>query len=185
MLISEDYRQQSKALHAARLDYGANGHILAPDVVRIAKIVQARSILDYGAGKQTLREELGHLGFTGDVHAYDPAVSGIDDRPEPADLVACIDVLEHVEPECLEAVLWDLHELARRALYVSIHLGPAHKTLPDGRNAHLTQRPAEWWLERLFHRFTFETAGADRQHLGAHLTPRPDRIVALPTGWPG
>ena len=34
---------------------------------------------------------------------------------------------------------------------------PAFKTLPDGRNAHLTVRPIKWWMERLFDRFDVQT----------------------------
>jgi hypothetical protein len=31
------------------------------------------------------------------------------------------------------------------------------KTLPDGRNAHLTQQPLEWWLPKLMSRWDTQT----------------------------
>jgi hypothetical protein len=47
-----------------------------------------------------------------------------------------------------------LSELTRKVLFLSVHTGSAAKTLSDGRNAHLIQRPPEWWLsEHLLSRF--------------------------------
>ena len=71
----------------------------------------------------------------------------------PSDLVACIDVLEHIEPDCLDAVLDDLARVTARVGVFTIATGPAAKTLPDGRNAHLIQEAPEWWMPKLFRRF--------------------------------
>ena len=38
------------------------------------------------------------------------------------------------------------------------------KVLPDGRNAHLTQEPIEWWLPKLTDRFDIQTL----QKVGDH-----------------
>jgi hypothetical protein len=83
---------------------------------------------------------------------YDPAFPAYGE-PQPADLVCCIDVLEHIEPDYLEAVLDDLRAITVRFGFFSFATGPALKTLPDGRNAHLIQQPASWWLPRLCGRF--------------------------------
>ena len=32
-------------------------------------------------------------------------------------------------------------------------MGPAGKTLSDGRNAHLIQKPSSWWLEKIVRYF--------------------------------
>ena len=69
-------------------------------------------------------------------------------------MVVCIDVLEHIEPECLDDVLDDLQRLVIKYGFFTIHTGPAQKVLPDGRNAHLTQEPLSWWNEKLESRFT-------------------------------
>jgi hypothetical protein len=82
------------------------------------------------------------------------------DPPVPAELVCCIDVLEHIEPECLEDVLDHLEELTQRVAFISINTAAAGKTLPDGRNAHLIQRPMEWWFPKIVERFKLQTLQA-------------------------
>ena len=69
--------------------------------------------------------------------------------PMPADLVCCIDVLEHIEPDLLENVLHELFLITTGIGFFSIHMGPAIKFLSDGRNAHLIQQPSSWWLPRI------------------------------------
>ena len=61
----------------------------------------------------------------------------------------CTDVLEHVEPEYLSAVLADLKRCVLKVGYFVIATGPSEKFYADGRNAHLTQQPAPWWIARL------------------------------------
>jgi FkbM family methyltransferase len=65
----------------------------------------------------------------------------------------CTDVLEHVEPECVEAVLDDLCRVTMKAALVTVATRPAVKVLADGRNAHLSIHPLAWWKERLLERF--------------------------------
>lgn len=77
-------------------------------------------------------------------------------QPAPAQFVACIDVLEHIEPELLENVLDDLQRVTANTGVFSVHTGPARKLLPDGRNAHLIQQPASWWLPKFMARFDLE-----------------------------
>ena len=73
--------------------------------------------------------------------------------PKEAELVCCIDVLEHVEPLYIDAVLIDLKKITIEHGFFTIHTGPARKTLPDGRNAHLIQKPTSWWLPKLCDHF--------------------------------
>jgi hypothetical protein len=83
------------------------------------------------------------------VRNYDPGIPADSALPAPADLVVCTDVLEHIEPEHLDAVLAHIFRLAQRAVFLQIALFPAKKTLPDGRNAHLIVQPANWWLDKI------------------------------------
>jgi uncharacterized membrane protein YkvA (DUF1232 family) len=62
-------------------------------------------------------------------------------------------VLEHIEPQMLDACLDDLASIARKLVLVTVHTGPAKKLLSDGRNAHLIQEPPSWWLPQLARRF--------------------------------
>lgn len=153
-LISDSYRIQQARLHAAHEDYGVASVLLAPLVADVAKRIGARELLDYGAGKQRLAEALhDRLGPSVPIHAYDPAIPAISAVPAPADLVVCLDVLEHIEPEKLDAVVADLHGLTKRLLLASIASTPSRRILEDGRNAHLIQQPMEWWLPNLWQKF--------------------------------
>ena len=87
------------------------------------------------------------------IDRYDPAIPKWSEVPDPHEMVACIDVLEHIEPEFLDDVLDDLKRLTIRLGFFSIHTGPAVKTLSDGRNAHLIQEPPKWWLPKIMDRF--------------------------------
>lgn len=83
------------------------------------------------------------------VRNYDPGIPADAGMPEPADLVVCTDVLEHIEPDHLDEVLAHIFGLARRKVILSWALTKAKRVLPDGRNAHLIIEPAKWWVRRI------------------------------------
>jgi hypothetical protein len=63
--------------------------------------------------------------------------------------------------------------------FITIHTGPAMKTLPDGRNAHLTQQPMEWWLPKLWSRWDIQTVQVAHENgFYAILYSKP-RLVGL------
>ncbi len=147
MKISSDYLEQNRKLHAEG-GYGISGTRWAKTVVNLAAVAGSRDVLDYGCGQRTLERDLGWP-----IRNYDPCIVGLDAPPEPADIVVCTDVLEHIEPECLDEVLDDLARVTRRIGFFVIATRPAEKLLPDGRNAHLIQEPVAWWLPKLTQRF--------------------------------
>lgn len=147
MLITDDYRALNKELHKTG-DYGVLGGRLAPSVLGLCEQMGTRDILDYGCGQRLLEKALGF-----DIKNYDPAIEGLEAPPEPADLVVCGDVLEHIEPEMLDAVLDDLRRVTRRTGLFVINTGPAKKILADGRNAHLIQASWRWWSPKIVERF--------------------------------
>ena len=152
-LISEDYRRMQQKLHE-NPDYGVASIGYAPIVARILDEVGATELLDYGAGKGRLGIALReHMEELPQIHCYDPAIPHWSAPPAPCGFVACIDVLEHIEPDLLENVLEDLRRVTAGIGVFTVHTGPAAKVLPDGRNAHLIQQPASWWLPRLMERF--------------------------------
>lgn len=114
---------------------------IVADIIREGKI---KTVCDYGAGKQNL--------LKGEYSAYDPVFPDYGE-PKIADLVCCIDVPEHIEPEMLDNVIRELAGITKGLGFFSIHLGPAGKTLADGRNAHLIQKPSSWWLKKLIEYF--------------------------------
>jgi hypothetical protein len=146
MLITPEYIAQNAQLHRENLQFGDHGHQWAQEIRRLVALHNFTSVLDYGAGKRRLEKALAPDIA---VRSYDPAVLEISSRPDPADLVVCTDVMEHIEPDCLSDVLADIALLSRRMAFLEIATFPAQKHLPDGRNAHLIVQPAPWWLDRL------------------------------------
>ncbi len=148
--ITPAYLAEQKRLHADPRGYGGRGDKWAPQVCTIVDTIKAASLLDYGCGQGSLGRTLGILRPRLRIAEYDPAIPGKDAVPMFADLVVCTDVLEHVEEDCLDAVLADLGRLARRQLFIVVSTVPTEKTLSDGRQAHITLHPREWWIDRLF-----------------------------------
>lgn len=149
--ITEEYRKLQQELHQ-NPNYGVASLEFAPLVAELIQQAQIQSISDYGAGKQNLLKALRQLGLNPVYHPYDPAFPeyGV---PTEADLVCCIDVLEHIEPDLIDNVLAELASIMVKLGFFSIHMGPAAKVLSDGRNAHLIQKPTSWWLPRLCQHF--------------------------------
>lgn len=153
MLISPEYRAQQIEMHE-NPNYGVASVEYAPQVAAMIRNLGVTELLDYGSGKGRLGQALAEHdlpAFT--LHQYDPGVEGLAEPPEPAEMVACIDVLEHIEPECLDAVLDDLRRVTEQCGFFTVHTGPAKKVLPDGRNAHLIQEDLTFWLPKLWCRF--------------------------------
>lgn len=153
-VISEDYRRQQQELHR-NPNYGVASLMYAGHVAQVMEVTDAKSVSDYGAGKQNLRKGLATRGLTFDYLPYDPAFPEYG-APQPADLVCCIDVLEHIEPPFLDNVLEELARITVKRGFFTVHTGPAVKVLSDGRNAHLTQQPRTWWESKLLHHFEIE-----------------------------
>lgn len=176
-MISEAYRQLNADLHGSDASYGTSGQSYAQWVGEVAQYLKTTSILDYGCGKRTLEQALGFA-----IANYDPAVPGSDARPTPADLVVCTDVLEHVEPDELNAVLADLAGLTKRVVFLAVATGPAQKTLADGRNAHLIQQPWEWWQEKIeakFRLLRLWDTGRGFLFIGQSLRDTDPRVINL------
>lgn len=153
MLITEAYREMQRKLHE-NPHYGMASVSYAPLVANVVSELGVTELLDYGAGKgrlgQTLRE---HIKTPLEVYHYDPAVPMWSKPPEPCSFVACIDVLEHIEPNLLDNVLDDLKRVTLKHGMFTVHTQAAMKVLPDGRNAHLIQQPPQWWLPKIIERF--------------------------------
>jgi len=151
MKITAEYLAQQQKLHE-NPEYGIASLAFAPIVAQLIKDNGWASVSDYGAGKCRLRDALKVHGVEADYRPYDPVFPEYGE-PQSADLVCCIDVLEHIEPECVNDVLDDLHRIMPKFGFFSIHTRKADKVLSDGRNAHLIQQPPSWWLPRLCKRF--------------------------------
>lgn len=164
-MFSPEYKALQEKFHIDRPDYGISGRRYADQVFNVAKQLQTRDVLDYGCGKCTLANAMPFR-----IQSYDPFIPEYAARPNPADLVVCTDVMEHVESEHVTAVLNDIRSLARKAAFFQIATRDASKTLPDGRNAHLVVKPAAWWLDELnahFEPLSFQSIPGGFFYLGA------------------
>ena len=164
-LISAEYQAQQQHLHATT-EYGTMAQHYGPLVSQIIENLEITHLLDYGCGRKMGLTKTLSVKHKLTYQGYDPG-AGLEElatAPIPAQMVCCIDVLEHIEPPFLENVLNHLAELTEVVAFITIHTGPAMKTLPDGRNAHLTQEPIEWWLPKLTDRFDIQTL----QKVGEH-----------------
>lgn len=169
-LITEEYRRMQQALHE-NAGYGVASVHYAPLVAEFIRKHEIREMLDYGAGKGRLGEELEWLvPWPVQVQRYDPGVERWSATPSPSPFVACIDVLEHIEPTLLDNVLDDLKRVTSQYGLFTVHTGAAVRVLPDGRNAHLIQEPPRWWLPRLLERF--ELVSFNNMQFGFWVTVR-------------
>ncbi len=162
MLITPEYRKQQETLHE-NPNYGVASVEYAPIVSEIVNRLGVTHLLDYGAGKMRLFQNL-KADHKLKLQAYDPGIEKLSADPVPAEMVACIDVLEHIEPDLLDNVLDDLVRVTEVVGFFTIHTGPAVKVLSDGRNAHLTQQPLEWWLPKLWERFDIHSVQVTGEH---------------------
>ncbi|RJO72846.1 MAG: methyltransferase domain-containing protein [Myxococcales bacterium] len=112
---------------------------------------RSKTLLDYGSGdgqQYSLAKLDKRWGV--EVTCYDPAVKKFETKPfRKFDFVLCCDVLEHIPEEGIGPVLGDVFWHAGKYVFLTISTREARKTLPDGRNCHLTVKPIEWWLQQI------------------------------------
>ncbi len=148
-LISAEYLALNQELHQQPRKFGQSGRKHAGEVIAVAAALKINDLLDYGCGCGTLAEAMRKQDWLGSIREYDPAVPGREKLPKSAMLVVCTDVLEHIEPDRLEAVLKHLFELTRHTAYFAISVVESNKSLRDGRNAHLIVERPDWWISRV------------------------------------
>lgn len=152
-LITKDYVEEQYLLHQDP-GYGAGSHRYGHLLIDMMRIENCETILDYGAGKGTLAAVMRSIANI-QVAEYDPGVPEKATRPQPADLVTCIDVMEHIEPNCLDAVMKDLVSLTGKILFVDVATKfDKHRWLRDGRNSHQIVNDGIWWQQQ-FEKYGF------------------------------
>lgn len=150
MLISPEYQQLCKQLHIDSPGWGDGARMRDPAAIfDYCTELKTQDVLDYGCGKGALKEK-----FPFPIKEYDPAIPGKEHGNVPTDVVVCLDTMEHIELGLLPNVLEDLRRCTKKLLVMTINTGPAQRLLPDGRNAHLIQKPLGWWKDRLELYFT-------------------------------
>lgn len=143
-LITDEYRRLNETLHNTNQYYGMSGHKYSDDILNICHNMNTKDVLDYGCGKCTLANTLPFV-----IKKYDPAIRAFSEDPDEADIVACTDVMEHIEPRLLDDVLTHIRSKTKKMAYFVISTQPAKKILEDGRNAHLIIEGSTFWFNKL------------------------------------
>jgi hypothetical protein len=157
MLITPEYIKVLKDTHDGYKAKGKRWGVTAEkdhffaNTLNVIDRWKSKAVLDYGSGSSGLRMRM-EKEFP-DILVTDYEPSNGHCPPEPHDIVVCIDVLEHVEPELVDDVLLDLQRVMKVGGYISISCSLAIAILADGRNAHISIHPPEWWVEKIMKLF--------------------------------
>lgn len=151
-----DYAKVYSELHRNEKHY--TGYSIGEYLGDIAALVaehRSTALLDYGCGKgyQYLKRRV-HEQWGGVLpHCYDPGVRAISEKPAGRfGGVICTDVLEHIEQTDIPGTLAELISYVAHDgfLFLGIACRPSfHKTLPDGRDVHVTIRHPSWWIDSI------------------------------------
>lgn len=136
-----------------RTRWGGDGHTHWKNICPFVKEIGAKTILDYGCGRGTLKKKIDTSAAYLKVFEYDPGIPGKDKSPDKSDLVVCTDVLEHIEDQYIDNVLGHINDLSIKGAYFVISCRKANASLPDGRNAHLIIQKPQWWIDSIKRHF--------------------------------
>lgn len=159
--LSDGWKALNEELHQTELEYGVTFPNICAKVARIIGEWRIKTVLDYGCGKGELQRRFD--GKLCQVRGYDPCVLPYSGTPQPAELLVSIAALEHVEPEHVDAVLDHMAELTEKMAFITVACVPSMHTLSDGRNAHATIRPRDWWVKKLLSRWDYWVIRRERR----------------------
>lgn len=152
-MISDQYRRILEQVHSNG-PWGVAAAGMIDNLEGMITRTGVKTVLDYGAGSSGILARDLPIRVPGlTVISYEPGIPELAAPPVPAPFVLCIDVLEHVEPDHVDAVLDDLKRVTVNHGFFNVATTPAGRILPDGRNAHLTVQPIEWWSEKILARW--------------------------------
>ncbi len=185
--ISDDYRKQMTYEHENDETWGTSGPMHIGPVEFCIGRSNSKSVLDYGCGKGLLGRKVQNEIPGIEWHDYDPAVKGKRKTPNRCDMVTCTDVMEHVEEQYVDSVLEHIASLATKCVFLYIACSKAGKILSDGRNAHITQKPIDWWEEKIERFFpdTKKIYRKERAGVRGGGSDKKDIALAAEIYWPG
>ena len=128
-------------------------------------VLDAETLLDYGCGAvRSLEIYLPQFA----VQSYDPGIPALSALPERADLVICLDVLEHCEDETsVKEVLHHIRSLSKKGIFLTISCAESEsKMLPDGTPWHSFVRPLSYWRGLLFDFAEIDGGDSRNQYIG-------------------
>lgn len=148
-MITDEYKKQLQKLHSKKAFSEKN--LWYDDVKTFLEKEKPNSLIDFGCSHggliSKIKTDFPNISI---VDGYDPGVPEFEKLPTKVyDTLISTDVIEHIEPEILDDTLKYIESLFTKSAWIIIACYPAKKYLPDGRNAHLTVEPPEWWLDKL------------------------------------
>jgi len=158
MLYTKYYQEQLRKKHS-KTSWGGGVGTKVKWIIPEVKTLLSNSIttvLDYGCGNGTFKKVCNELFPDISVLEYDPGITNKDICPKKADIVICFDVLEHIEPECLDDVLSHIQSINTYGAVLQPCLVAAHHTLEDVGNAHLIIQDSDWWISKFKQYFSIE-----------------------------
>ena len=151
--MSKKYIDLYKQYHNEHTNYGNGGGLkfYLNYIVDLVHDTKSESLLDYGCGKAEGYLKHNHHKNWGIMpELYDPAIEKFSKLPEGNfDGVISFDVLEHIPEEEIPQVIKEIFEKANKFVFLGIDTSPAMAVLPNGENAHCTQKPLEWWVDMI------------------------------------
>lgn len=150
-----DYAAAYGALH--QNDKRFPGYSIGAYTAAIRQLVEEHKperLLDFGSGKgfqylvRRVHERWGGLL----PYCYDVGVRQLAELPDGTfGGVLCTDVLEHIDEPDLPGIIDTIIGKAEPTGFVLLGIScrPTKKTLPDGRDVHLTIKPPSWWVALL------------------------------------
>lgn len=147
-IMNKDYiASEYHRLHDAnKFSGGCLGRHI-PEIKKLIKEYNCKTILDYGCGKASAHHK---NKLTDSVTLYDPYYTPYSKVPIGSyDMVICTDVMEHIPEDEVGKVLANLINFTDKVLFLSISTKPARKIFSNGENVHLTIQPKEWWERML------------------------------------
>ncbi len=153
-LVTPEYAKSLSNIHLSNKGWGNSVLKYAAGDVQgmLNSHPYIRTVLDYGCGKGALKVALAASHPHVNVAEYDPGIPGKDVLPKGEfDLVFSCDVLEHVERDKIDEVIYTLGRKTKVLLYNNIACYSANATFREGpyagRDIHLIIRPPDWWAE--------------------------------------
>lgn len=149
----EDTYKVYKDTHEQKPDFFKGHSIVAylPEIIQLIKSSNIKSVIDYGCGKAEAWEyyKLKQMLGLEQVILFDPGVERYATKPnKQADLIICIDVMEHVPEHLVDDVMDTICDYSKKAIFFGISTRTSTKLLVDGSNAHATVKPEEWWRNK-------------------------------------
>lgn len=164
--LADQYRQ----MHAKRAFPGHSWKTHFETLRHCVPEIEELRIVDFGCGPNGGLAEF----LPDNVISFDPYVERFNKEPWDTDfdVLFSSDVLEHVPQRDVAPFLDNVRKSAPSYVFLNVSTRKAFKTLPDGTNAHITIKPAKWWLSRVGEGLgeRFECSYASEDLLRAEVT---------------